>query len=72
MIQKDDAVYIGEWLNEAKPLSDKLEIPVLSIDHVKTLNFSLANGTVIAVKATYIDKNGSTIVGSELGIQASA
>jgi hypothetical protein len=65
MIQKDDAncIYIGEWSNDIKPMSDKQEISVSSIEKVKSLTFSLANGRVIGVQSTYVDKNNLLING---------
>ena len=68
MIQKDDVncIYIGEWHNDIKSMSDKHELSINSIEKVKSLTFSLANGGVIGVQSTYIDKNNSVLNGKEL------
>jgi hypothetical protein len=44
-------------------MSDKHELSVNSIEKVKSLTFSLANGRVIGVQSTYVDKNNLLING---------
>lgn len=71
MIQKDDAncIYIGEWSNDAKPINtDKQEISINSIDHVKSLTFFINKGRVVGLKSIYIDKNNTLISGKDLTV----
>lgn len=72
MIQKDDAncIYIGEWSNDSKAISDKQDIPLNSVDHIRSFIFSLAGGHVVGVKSTYIDKTNSIIQGKDLSVDA--
>lgn len=59
MIQKDDAncIYVGDWQNDAKS-GEKPDIPISTVEYVKSIMFYLYSGKVVGIKSTYIDKNG--------------